>query len=311
MGVKTMMMLSEGWDLFDRNDLTQLIEAARIAERAGITGVASSEHVVLGKDSSAVGPKFNPREFDAPGNQSPDTPWPSSLMLLSAVAAACPSLELYAAAIIPVLRHPLQVAKDLATLDQLSRGKLHVFPTVSWSRDEYAALGQPFEQRGKMLDEHFEIWQLAWAEGPASYAGKHFQFEDVWCEPKPFRPGGPPLWITGDKLHAAALRRLVKYGSAFAPLGPVSPEDKERIHQAFAEAGRDASGLGYLGALFGTFDTPDGVADFDKACEQIPGHVASGCNVIAFKPSQYIDRIEDLEDLCRTFVARVRDCEGA
>lgn len=107
------------------------------------------------------------------------------------------------------LRHPLLPAKELATLDQLSRGRLVVIPTVSWNRDEYAALGVPFDQRGRLPDEHLAAWEQVYARSPASFAGAHYRCREVYLEPKAHRPGGPRLWSGGQRLHPALLRRPV------------------------------------------------------------------------------------------------------
>ena len=128
----------------------------------------------------------NPREYAAPGNQDPATPWPDSIVLMSAIAAATTRLRLIGGAIIAPLRHPLVLAHQLAALDLLSEGRLVVQPTVSWHQDEYRALGVPFEQRGALLDEHLRIWRAVWASTPASYTGAHYAFEDVYMEPKPY-----------------------------------------------------------------------------------------------------------------------------
>ena len=100
-----------------------------------------SEHVVLSPGADADGLMANPRDYALPGNQDPATPWPSSGRLLSAIAAA--TTRLRAAAIIAPLRHPLLLAKELATLDLLSEGRLVVQPIVSWHEPEYEALGVP------------------------------------------------------------------------------------------------------------------------------------------------------------------------
>ena len=117
------------------------------------------------------------------------------------------------------LRHPLLLAKELATLDQLSQGRLVVIPTVSWSRDEYEALGVPFGPRGALLDEHLAAWAEVYAHTPASFDGAHYRFCDVYLEPKAYRPDGPRLWFGGQRLHPPLLRRLVRYGHGFNPLG--------------------------------------------------------------------------------------------
>ena len=179
------------------------------AEAAGFDAVMVSEHVVLGPGADAGGMPENPRDYALPGNQDPSTPWPDALTLLSAVASATSRLRLVASSIIAPLRHPLLLAKQLATLDLLSEGRLVVQPTVSWHRPEYEALGVPFERRGELLDEHLAAWRVLWRDSPASFEGRHYRFSDVWLEPKPFRPEGPALWFGGETMHERLLRRLV------------------------------------------------------------------------------------------------------
>src|SRR3954469_23717529 len=139
-----------------------------------------SEHVVLGEASGANGIMGNPRDYAAPGNQDPATPWPDLLVLFGAIAPVTTRLRLIGAAIIAPLRHPLLLAHQLATLDLLSEGRLVVQPTVSWLRDEYMALGVPFEERGKLLDEHLTAWKAVWSNSPASFGGEHYRFDDVY-----------------------------------------------------------------------------------------------------------------------------------
>ncbi len=218
-----------------------LVRIAVEAEAAGVDAVMLSEHVVLGPASGAGGIMGNPRDYAAPGNQDPATPWPDSIVLASAIAAATTRLRIALAAVIAPLRHPLLLAKQLATLDLLSEGRLVVQPTVSWHEQEYEALGVPFHQRGAILDEQLEAMAAAWRDTPAAYAGSHFRFADVYLEPKPFRPEGPRMWFGGQSLHPALLRRLVRYGHGFHPFGSPTPEELERLRAAMAEAGRDAA----------------------------------------------------------------------
>src|SRR5262249_56200614 len=129
------------------------------------------------------GRRGNRRDYARPGNQDPATPWPSPLVLLSAIAAATTRIRLVAGALISPLRHPLATAKDLATLDRLSGGRLVVLPTVSWHADEYAALGVPFQQRGDILDEQLEIWSRAWHGSPVAFEAPFYRFAPAPLEP--------------------------------------------------------------------------------------------------------------------------------
>ena len=221
----------------------------------------------------------NPRDYAAPGNQDPATPWPDSLVLASAIAAATTRLRVALAAVIYPLRHPLLLAKQLATLDLLSEGRLVVQPTVSWHEQEYEALGVPFRRRGAILDEQLEAMASAWRDTPAAYAGKHFRFSDVYLEPKPFRPEGPRMWFGGQSLHPALLRRLVRYGHGFHPFGSPTPEELERLRAALAEAGRELGELEMVGGIRGTFADETSVADLAQAAEAIPGQLAAGLHL--------------------------------
>ena len=105
------LVLSENHTLVPPRDLAGLVAMAAEAERAGFDGVMVSEHIVLGLGADADGLPENPRDYALPGNQDPATPWPSSLLLLAAVASVTTRLRLIASAVIPPLRHPLQIAK--------------------------------------------------------------------------------------------------------------------------------------------------------------------------------------------------------
>jgi probable F420-dependent oxidoreductase len=303
--VRLVCILSENHTLIPPRDLPALVRMAVDAERAGFDAVMVSEHVVLGRGSDVDGRPANLRDYALPGNQDPATPWPSSLLLLAAVAAVTDRIRLVAGAVIPPLRHPLLIAKDLATLDLLSGGRLVVQPTVSWHRAEYEALGVPFETRGERLDEHLAAWETLWRPGPATFRGQHYRFEDIHLEPKPFRPEGPRLWFGGQRMHDRLEARLVRYGHGFNPLGRPSEEDLEQLRNAMTAAGRDPDELELVGGTRGRFPDGDGVADLDVALDAIPEQVARGFTTICVKPSQFTDDPGEIPSLLERIVERV------
>ena len=305
--LRLVLILSENWTLTPPRDLQALVRMAVEAEAAGFDAVMVSEHVVLGAGADAEGLPENPRDYALVGNQDPRTPWPSSIVLLGAIAAATTRIRLAASAIIAPLRHPLLVAKELATLDLLSEGRLVVQPTVSWHRPEYEALGIPWERRGELLDEHLAAWELLWRETPASFDGRHYSFSDVYLEPKPFRPEGPALWFGGSALHPRLLRRLVRYGHGFNPLGAPSDDDLERLREAMRGAGRDPDELELVGGTRGRFADAASVADLDEALATIPAQVERGFGTICIKPSQFTDDPAEVPALLDTIAARVSD----
>jgi alkanesulfonate monooxygenase SsuD/methylene tetrahydromethanopterin reductase-like flavin-dependent oxidoreductase (luciferase family) len=177
-----------------------------------------------------------------------------------------------------------------------------VQPTVSWHRAEYEALGVPFESRGERLDEHLEAWRRLWRDSPASVDGRHYAFEDVWLEPKPFRPEGPRLWFGGQSMHDRLLRRLVTHGHGFNPLGRPSDDDLTRLAAALTEAGRDPAALEMVGGTRGSFPDSRRPAPLDDALDQIPPQVERGFGTICIKPSQFVDTPEEIPDLLRRIV---------
>jgi probable F420-dependent oxidoreductase len=307
---KLILILSENWTLASPRDLRQLVHFAVEAEEAGFDGVMVSEHIVLGSGSDADGLPRNPREYALPGNQDPGTPWPSSLVLLGAIAAATRRLRLIAGALIAPLRHPLVLAKQLATLDLIAEGRLVVQPTVSWHRAEYEALGVPFDARGDLLDEHLAAWAVLWRESPASFEGNHYRFSGVYFEPKPYRPTGPILWFGGSSLHERLLHRLVQHGQGFNPLGSPTPEALERLGRAMAEAGRDMRELEMIGGTRGAFTDPTGLADLEQALASVQPQLAQGFTSFCIKPSQFTDDPARVGPLCREIVARVSALGG-
>jgi probable F420-dependent oxidoreductase len=304
-GVRLVCILSENWTLVGPRGLGALVRLAREAEDAGWDAVMVSEHIVLGRGADEHGFPANPRDYALPGNQDPATPWPSSLVLLSAVASATTALRLVAGAIIAPLRHPLALAKDLATLDLLSEGRLVVQPTVSWHEAEYEALGVPFRRRGALLDEHLAAWETLWRGSPASFAGETYHFEDVWLDPKPFRPEGPILWFGGDSLHPALLRRLVRYGRGWNPLGAPKPGELERLREALGAAGRDPAEVELVGGTRGVFPDDRSPAPLESALAQIPAQLERGFRTICLKPSQFTDDPAELPRLLRETTRRL------
>jgi probable F420-dependent oxidoreductase len=303
--VRLVMVLTENWTIASPRDLRSLVRLAQEAEAAGIDAVMLSDHLVLGPSAGAAGRPFNPKEYAAPGNQDPATPWPDSVVLMSAIAAATETLRIIAGAIIAPLRHPILLAHQIAALDLLSEGRLVVQPTVSWHEEEYAALGVPFNERGARLDEHLAAWRALWTQTPASYTGRHYAFAEIYMEPKPFRAQGPPLWFGGSRISPFIIRRIAEYGHGFHPFGQPSAADMQPLSDALAAAGRSMGEIEVVGGLRPTFTDPDRPANLTTALASVAWQLEQGYTSICFNASQYVDDLGAVPALCRKLVRSV------
>ena len=116
------------------------------------------------------------------------TPFYDPFVTLAWLARATTRVELGTTVVILPYRHPLHTARLAANVDRLSGGRFIFGVGVGWARQEFEALGVPFERRGELLDEHLAAWRVLWRDSPASFDGRYYRFSDVWLEPKPFRP---------------------------------------------------------------------------------------------------------------------------
>jgi probable F420-dependent oxidoreductase len=302
---KLVSVLTENWTMTDPRDIRGIVRMAQEAEDAGFDMIMISDHVLLGPSAGAQGRMENPRDYAMPGNQDPATEWPSSIVMLSAIAAATTRIRVGGIALIAPLRHPLALAKDLATLDLLAEGRLVIQPTVSWHRDEYDALGVPFTKRGRILDEDLEIWRRVWAQSPASFHGEFFDFTDVYIDPKPCTPKGPAMWFGGESLTDPVLNRLVRYGSGYHPLGRPKAEDVAKLRAGLEAAGRSIDEIEMVGGTRVEFPDAHSVAPLPEALEGIPAQLAMGFSTFCIKPSIFIDERDQHAEFCREVVRRV------
>ncbi len=267
-----------------------MLDFARQAEDAGWYGVHIIDHIVMGPGSARNGLPENPRAFRWVGNQRPDQHMPSQIVMMSAIAAVTSRIRLMATATLAPLRPPLLNAKQWATLDLISGGRLTLTPIGGWQDEEYEAMNVPFAERGGRLDEQLEIMHLAWRETPISYQGRYYRFENAYVMPKPVQPGGPEIIIGGDRLSAKVIARIVRYGKGYTLTSTPEPEDLARLVQAMADAGRSQAELKTSGLIFPVFPDAQQPADLARSIEaSLPALIAAGVATITVKPSQFIN----------------------
>jgi probable F420-dependent oxidoreductase len=152
-------------------------------------------------------------------------------------------VKLGTAVVVMTQHQPVQMAKRVATLDALSRGRVMLGVGIGWQKEEYSALGIPYADRGGRLDEYIDALRALWEHDVASHSGKYVRFDRVRSDPKPAAAGGRVPIIVGGSSPAAA-RRAGLRGDGWLPY-VISPDDfaarVDDIAVAAKEAGRDAS----------------------------------------------------------------------
>lgn len=239
----------------DRPDGGLLIDAAKHAHALGFDSVWAG-------DSLLARPRHEP------------------LTLLAGVAGAVPDVEIGTAVLLPMLRNPVLLAHQLATVDQVSEGRLIVGAGIAQDnpavRAEFAAAGVPFEKRVGRMMEGFRLCKALWSGEPVDWDGL-WQVESGVLGPKPYREGGPPIWLgTGVR---PGIERAAKHFDGWFPIGPDAEKFGERkavFREAAAAAGRDADKL--TTAIYLTVAISD---DPDEADQRINQYMESYYNAPA------------------------------
>jgi len=242
-------------------DYDSSLEICRRAEAAGFESVWGGEHVIL---PDRIDSRY-PYTADGKIPAEPETPIPDPLIWLAFAAAAAPSLRLGTCILIVPQRNPVVLAKALATLDQLSGGRVELGLGVGWLKEEFDALGVPWERRGARNDEYVAAMRALWAGPHAEFHGEFVDFAPVTCSPRPVN-GTIPVLVGGDT--DAAIRRAVSIADGYFPgEGDAVRLNAllERLHRACESAGRDPGSIA-VNAMFGAQ-----MADPAAGVEQMAG----------------------------------------
>jgi len=209
-----------------------LAHLATTAERCGFESLWSVEHV-------AVPVKHLPypgsKDGSMPGGD--DVAIPDPLIPLAYVAAVTKTIKLATGILILPQRHPIYTAKEVATVDVLSGGRVILGIGSGWMKEEFEALGIDFHQRGAMTDEAIQALRALWRDGAASFEGKHFKFGPLHSNPKPVARN-VPIHVGGHS--AAAARRAGRYGDGFFP----NLMNPEKLKELFATVRSEAQKAG-------------------------------------------------------------------
>jgi probable F420-dependent oxidoreductase len=199
--------------------LRQLTQYAETAERFGFAALSTNDHLLF------------PR------------PWLDGPTALSSVLASTGRMDLVTTVALPVVRGPVALAKSMAAIDILSGGRLIVGVGPGSSARDYAAVGVPFEERWKRLDEAVATLRALWRKDGPPFEGNFYSTEGIVLEPRPPRQQGPPVWI-GSWGSEAGLRRTVHLAdgwlaSAYNTTPKAFADARSRLEEHLRAAGKD------------------------------------------------------------------------
>jgi len=253
-----------------RMDTAPLLTMAERAEAAGF------DSVWIG-DSLVARPRHEP------------------LTLMAAIAARTRRVRIGTGVLLPALRNPVVLAHVVGTLDRVAEGRIILGVGIAGDmpaiRKEFAAAGVPWDRRVGRFLEILAICQALWTRDGVSFSGKHFTLDNVTMEPKPHRPGGPPIWIGGS--GPTALREAARFDAWF-PTGPsveFFAEHFPKIQAAARAAGRKPDAV--TGAAYVTlaFD-PNPAAAEQRLHSFLETYYSSPARTVMARQATYAGPIE-------------------
>lgn len=289
------------------HDWNATLEMARAMDAAGVDRVAVSDHLVFGEDLSAYA---NPALGGTAGGRQPTGPdghWLEPIILLTTVAAMTTRIRLATVVLLAALRRPAVLAKQLATLDVLSGGRVDLGVGVGWQREEYEATGLSFDGRGRLLDHTLEVCQTLWTQQRASYNSPELSFDGIHQMPKPAQPSGIPIWVSGT-VNKAVARRLARFGSGWIPWGPAIADLESSVaamKKAVTDLGGDPTHLQVQGSAQ-LVKRDDGSIDARASVASAPQLVAAGATDIRFAGAFPTD-LGEFTDVVSELVSAFRD----
>ena len=182
-------------------DASAMLRVARAAEEAGLESIWTGEHVVL------------PDPQAPPSPARPETPFLDPSVALAACAAVTERIKLGTGIIILPQRNPVELAKELASVDAVSQGRLIFGLGAGYLEPEFRALGANFEERGAVTDEAIDVLRALWTEDEPRFSGRFYRFEGIDAHPRPVQRPHPPIVVGG--MSPPAARRAARKGDGW------------------------------------------------------------------------------------------------
>ena len=238
---------------YDRwQDSAAMVRAAQAAERLGFASVSVSDHIVC------------PRGPDAAGV----TPvWHDWSVLSTAIACSTTRLRIVSCLVI-AYRHPLSVAKQIATIDEVSGGRFTLAAASGWLKPEFDMLRIPHAERADITDEYLRAMRALWTEDEPRFEGRYVSFADIVFQPTCVQKPHVPIWIAGG-WAPRPLRRVLELGDGWMPMGgdldAGLAEQVARIKDDAERAGRDPDLLDFRYTI--------GIGRAEEALQSISGSI--------------------------------------
>jgi probable F420-dependent oxidoreductase len=270
-------------------DIARIAEFARLCEARGVDQLSAVDHVIM---SEATG-KYPYGTFPSGMAQ----PWYEPLTLLAAIASATRSIRLSTGILITPLRPAVFLAKQVATLDRLSRGRVDLGVGVGWQEEEYIASGVPWEGRFGYMMEQLEVCKALWTRAPVTHHGKSLRFDNMHSMPQPVQQHGVPLWF-GVAPSPRNIERMGRLGDGWLPMmddAAVLADAIARIKASMAEHGRDPSTFAVRLTLRGK--------SIDEVLARVPALAKIGVTMVSLIPTAFGVTEGELERVLDRLVA--------
>jgi len=245
-----------------------LATLGREAEARGIHRIWVGEHVVLFDQYKSAYPYADDGRIPAP----PGSGLLEPLNTLSFLAAHTSTVRLGTAMLLLPQRNPVYTAKEVATVDWLSDGRVDVGIGVGWLKEEFDAVNVPWPRRGARTDEYLDVLRTLWCDDPSSFDGDFYQLPPASMFPKPVQDPHPPIHVGGET--DAALRRVARMGQGWHTFNRTPDDLAEplaRLDQLLAENGRSRADVEITVCPYFQELTPD----------RVEGYVEAGADAVA------------------------------
>jgi probable F420-dependent oxidoreductase len=236
------MLLSTGMIPRSRFSTAEnLVNAARSADAAGLTRVWMGDRLVY------------PAHYESAGDLGREFPWDiqapqlEGIVAMTWMLAATTRVKVGISVMVLPLRHPVQLARQVASLDSLSGGRVTLGVGIGGVLEEFDCAGVDRRRRGPRCEEYVRALQVLWTEERPSFSGEFISFPELYCNPKPVQAGGIPLWFGGHSPET--YDRVVRLGAGLAAgsTPPARAAELAAVLRQRAEAlGRDPSSVGLM-----------------------------------------------------------------